>query len=75
MKKLSGVRGEDHGNCRLTEKKVREIFIRAHTERHKILAREYNVHPTTITNIKGGLRWKHLNLKTTNRDGTPPSMQ
>ena len=56
----SGVRGEDHPNCRLTEAHVREIRERAKTERHKVLAREFNVHPSTITKIKGGLRWGHL---------------
>lgn len=56
----SGVRGEDHPSCRLTEAQVREIRDRAKTERHKVLAREFNLHPSTITKIKSGLRWGHL---------------
>lgn len=63
MKRKSGVEGERHGSSKLTEADVRVIFERSHIERHKVLAREYNVHPTTITNIKGGLRWKHLKLR------------
>lgn len=72
MKKKSGARGEDHGSCKLTESQVRDIFARADTTRHKILAREYNVHPTTISGIRGGFRWRHLNLRNMSKDGTPP---
>lgn len=72
MKKKSGARGEAHGSCKLTESQVRDIFARADTTRHKILAREYNIHPTTVTNIKGGLSWRHLNLMNMSKDGTPP---
>lgn len=73
MKKKSGVRGEDHGNCKLTEAQVRDIFVRADTTRYKILAREYNIHIHTVSGIRGGLRWRHLNLRNMSKDGAPPS--
>lgn len=72
MRKKSGNEGEDHGMSRLTRWQVKDIFERAHTERHKTLAKEYNIHPNTVTNIKGGLRWKHLNLKTMKKGGMTP---
>jgi hypothetical protein len=72
MKRKSGVEGERHGMSRLTRWQVKDIFERAHTERHKVLAKEYNIHPTTVTNIKGGLSWRHLNLRNMSKDGTPP---
>jgi len=66
MNKRTGARGERHGNNKLTEDQVRDIFSRADLTRHKVLAREYGVHPTTITNIRCGQRWKHLKLKEDN---------
>jgi hypothetical protein len=69
MKKKRGARGEAHFNSKLTEEQVKDIFARADTTRHKILAREYNIHPTTVAGIRGGLRWRHLNLKNTKEDG------
>ena len=73
MRKKSGVRGKDHGSCKLTEAQVKDIFERADTTRHKILAWEYNIHPATVSGIKRGCRWRHLNLKNMSEDGMPPS--
>lgn len=61
--KKSGVRGENHGSCKLSESQIREIFHRAHSEPHRKLAKAFGVHTSTITNIKGGRRWRHLNLR------------
>ena len=60
---LSGVRGERHGNSKLTENQVREIFRRVHNgERQKKIAFDYGVDERVVSSIKVGKRWKHLNL-------------
>lgn len=68
MKKKTGAEGEKHGMARLTRWQVKDIFDRADYEPHKLLAREYKIHPHTVTNIRGGLRWKHLNLRNMSKD-------
>lgn len=73
MKKKSGNNGEAHGMSRLNKWQVKDIFERADYEPHKVLAKEYKIHPHTVTNIKGGRRWKHLNLKNMKKDGMTPS--
>lgn len=66
--KKSGVRGEDHGSAKLTRWQVKDIFERADYEPHKVIAREYKIHPHTVSNIRCGMRWKHLNLSQTDGD-------
>jgi hypothetical protein len=42
---------------------VKEIFRRVHNgEKQIALAAEFNVNQSTISAIKLGIRWKHLNL-------------
>ena len=51
-----GGAGEAHPRARLTWRQVEEI--RASTETHEALARRYGVHPTHISLIRRGLRWR-----------------
>jgi hypothetical protein len=74
VRKKPGNEGEAHGSAKLTTWQVKDIFERADYEPHKKLAREYNIHPHTVSNIRGGRRWKHLNLKNMSKGGTTPSM-
>lgn len=51
--------GEDVHNSILTENDVR--FILDHREiRNKDLAKKYNVHPNTISDVRCGKKWKHI---------------
>lgn len=53
--------GENNGRARLTGSDVAQIRYRANTgEHHTVLAREFNVHPTTIFQAVHRLTWKHL---------------
>lgn len=63
MKKNRGVRGALHHNSQLSEAEVRDIFARGATEPYKVIANEYGIHHHTVSNIRNGFRWKHLNLK------------
>lgn len=55
--------GENHYNRKLTNQKVKEIYRRVHNgEKQIALALEFNVNQSTISAIKLGVRWKHLNL-------------
>lgn len=68
MARKPGVEGERHGMSRLTRWQVKDIFERADHEPHKVIAREYKIHHHTVANIRGGLTWKHLNLKKNNSE-------
>ena len=62
------LRGEDHGMAILTETEVREIKRALAAGYHGIgvaLARQYGVSPLTISAIKTGRIWKHINRKAT----------
>lgn len=51
-------RGEQHPNVILDEESVSDIYYRSwNGEKVKDLAEFYNVHPTTISNIKRGHSW------------------
>ena len=50
--------GVNNGNAKLNENKVHAI--RASGKTHRELAEEYGVSKTTITHIKQGLRWSHV---------------
>lgn len=55
---------------KLTENSVKEIFKRAtNGENHNLLASEYGVSQATVSRIKLGDSWKHLNLNRGNRNG------
>ena len=59
----SGVRGEDHGNARLTTVEVQQIHKRAWDgEKQAALAAEYGVGQQLISAIKMGKRWSVLGL-------------
>lgn len=61
---MHGMRGVQHTNCKLTENKVREIFRRARNgEKQVALAAEFRVGQQTISAIKRGDRWRHLELR------------
>jgi len=51
-------KGESHGMSRLTEKQVREILRLE--ESHQALADRYNVSLPTISGIKHGKNWNHI---------------
>jgi hypothetical protein len=55
-----GFRGEKHGQSRLTEKQVKEIFLSK--ESTSKIATRFVVGRSTIWNIKSGVTWKYLNL-------------
>jgi len=56
--------GENHYNRKLTNRKVQDIYRRVHNgEKQIALAAEFNVNQSTISAIKLGARWKHLNLR------------
>jgi len=60
---LRGVRGEQHGNCKLKSWQIRQIFKRANDgEKQEALANEFGINQRTISAIKLGKRWKHLGL-------------
>ena len=51
----------DHGSCRLTVDDVRVIKRRlAAGEMQKVIAAEYDVTPTTISNINTGRTWQEV---------------
>lgn len=52
------VRGERHGNAKLTDELVREI--RASAERGTVLAKRYGVTPTVICAVRKGHIWRHV---------------
>jgi hypothetical protein len=51
-------RGESHGPSRLTDDAVREIRKSAATS--KELARQFDVHPETIRQVRIGRTWQHV---------------
>jgi hypothetical protein len=56
--------GEDAGPSKLTEAQVREIKTRLlGGERGKVLAKEFGVHVMTISDIKRGATWRHVNVQ------------
>ena len=50
-------RGERSGSSKLSEHQVAEI--RVDKRKHAVIAEAYNVHPSTISRIKGNKRWTH----------------
>ena len=58
-------RGTRNPNCKLSEKDVQDIRIKLKTHTGAELARQYNVTPSTISNIKNSKKWKHLQSSTT----------
>jgi len=58
---LNRAKGEKHGESKLTEKQVVEIYVRVHNgESGRKLASEFNVTHYTISDIKRGKRWSWL---------------
>jgi hypothetical protein len=56
--------GEDAGPSKLTEIQVREIKIRLlGGERGNVLAKEFGVHVMTVSDIKRGATWGHVNVE------------
>ena len=61
MEKGRSARGEKSWSAKLTEKeviKIREYIKQGHSL--KGLAKIFNVHPATISNIKAKYTWKHI---------------
>ena len=50
--------GENCSWAKLTESDVLEI--RSSRERQFVLAKRFGLHPSTVSQIKAGLRWKHI---------------
>jgi hypothetical protein len=61
------INGEQIGTARLTAEQVLEI--RASDKSLSQLARQYNVHKTTISLIRSGKSWKHLICVNTRKVG------
>lgn len=51
-------RGERHHNSKLTAAKIRKIL--ASKDLQKTIAQRFGIHPGTVSQIKRGLRWKHI---------------
>jgi hypothetical protein len=51
-------RGERHGNAKLSNEVVR--YIRASLKKQVELAEQFDVSQVTISRVKNGLRWKHV---------------
>lgn len=51
-------RGTRHPHAKLTEADI--VYIRTSGKRGAALAREYDMKPSTMSQIKRGLRWKHV---------------
>ncbi|MDE2024909.1 MAG: HNH endonuclease [Patescibacteria group bacterium] len=58
LKKNRGLFGSKHQNSKLTEEDI--LFIRSSKARKSELARKFNVHFMTITNILRRNTWKHV---------------
>lgn len=56
-------KGVDNGQAKLTEEQVVEIFSSEGT--HAEIANRFGVSRPQVTRIKGGKRWKHVNLQNT----------
>jgi hypothetical protein len=54
------LRGESAFNAKISEVDALEIRKRARSETCASLAREFNLHPGTISQIKRGVLWKHV---------------
>ena len=52
--------GINHANCKLTEAQVKEIRQRLGHESQRIIAADYGVNQGTISFIKRGLTWRHV---------------
>ena len=62
--------GENHYNRKLTNNSVIQIFRRLQQgEKQEALALEFRVSQKTISAIKCGKRWQHLNLLKDKNDG------
>lgn len=63
LKNAERFRGEKSNTARLTEKQVLEIInlINQKNLKLKEIAKIYGVHDSTISNIKSGKSWNHLN--------------
>lgn len=60
---LSSYRGERNGRSKLTESQVKEIKqLIADKIKLKDIATQFNIHPNVISEIKRGIKWKHINL-------------
>lgn len=60
---LSNYSGENNGKSKLTLLEVIEIKKLINNKiKLKDIAKQFNVHPNTISEIKRGIKWKHVNL-------------
>lgn len=60
-KRSSRPQGEKHPHSKLTEAQVLQIRKeRAAGKPRNLLAKEYGIHPVTVTDIVARRRWKHL---------------
>jgi hypothetical protein len=63
-------KGEDAHNVVLTEPQVREIF--SDPRPYAAIATEYGVHTQTISDIKNGYTWKHIDAEVVKGKRTSP---
>ncbi len=60
---LSNYNGENNGRSKLTSLEVIEIKkLIKNKIKLKNIAKQFNVHPNTISEIKREIKWKHINL-------------
>jgi predicted DNA-binding protein YlxM (UPF0122 family) len=57
---LAGVRGEKHGNAKLTSSQVRLIKYRLNALSTREIADAMSVSFGTIWDIKKGITWRHI---------------
>ncbi len=57
---LTGVRGERHGNAKLTERQVRLVKYRLNTLTTREIADTMRVSFHTIWDIRKGITWRHI---------------
>jgi len=61
--KTSGLKGENCKVSKLSNENVREIKVMINNgERTKDIAKKFNVRPNTISTIKSGRTWSHINI-------------
>jgi hypothetical protein len=55
-------KGEEIGNSKLTEMEI--LSIRSDSRMQKVIAREYKISPSHVSQIKSRKRWKHIPERT-----------
>lgn len=59
-RRCSRLKGEKHGQAKLTEGKAREIKELKGKVSQRVLAKRYGVSPSMVSMIQAGVKWGHL---------------